>query len=158
LLGTTSALVFHGPTTILTQVADITTFVATVTTSVADVTAKIPLVPTTLANVLAAFLPWFVVTNLARVLPNLATILPNLVRVATQFLVVATDLAFVRPELARFARRDTRMTRNVWVFDVLCVNERGTSNHQGRSDSSHSEIAHRIPQSRYSALAVVAAL
>ena len=52
-----------------------------------------------------------------------------------------------------------RMQRaSVRVVDTLCAHDGRTSNEQGRRDRSHSEIAHRIPQRQYPALAVVACL
>jgi len=115
------------------------------------------LILATLTDVLPALLAWFVVPDLARVLPNLATILTDLMRVATQLAFIMADLTLVRAELTRFVVIHARMHRaSMRVVDTLCADEWRTSNEQGRGDRSHSEIAHRIPQRQYPALAVVA--
>ena len=138
------------------QVADILPTVAAIALPVAKVLPKIPLVLPTVADVLAPLLPSVVVPDRARVLAQLATILSNFMVVAAKLARVAVNLTPVRAKLMRFTRRHSRVTGNVWMFDSLRAHEGRTSNEQGRNSGSHSEIAHRNPQRRYPALAVVA--
>ena len=141
---------------ILTQIPCILTAVAAITAPVAKILAQIALVLTAVADVLATLLASVVMPDLARVLPQRPTILPDLMVVAAKLAGVAMNLTPVRAKLVRFARRHSRVTRNVWMFDSLCAHEGRTSNEQGRSNGRHSEIAHHIPQRRCPALAVVA--
>jgi hypothetical protein len=130
--------------------------VAAITAPVAKILAEVTLVLTAVADVLAALLPSVVVPDLARVLPQLTTILPDLMRVAAKLAGVAMNVPPVRAKVVRFARRHSRVTGNVWMFDSLCAHEGRTSNEQGRSNGSHSEIAHSIPQRQNPALASMA--
>jgi len=141
---------------VLTQIPDILMAVEAVTAPVAKILTQVSLVLTTVADVLAALLASVVVPDLARVLPQLPTILPDVMVVAAKLAGIAMNLTSVRAKLVRFARRHSRVTGNVWVFDRLRAHEGRTSNEQGRSNGSHSAIAHRIPQRRYPALAIVA--
>jgi hypothetical protein len=141
---------------VVPQIPRVLTPVAAVTLPVAQILAQVALVLTTVADVLAPLLSRVVVPDIPRVLPQLTTILSNFMVVAAKLAGVAMDLTPVRAKLARFARRHSRVTRNVWMFDRLCVHEGRTSNEQGRSNGRNSEIAHRIPQRQYRALAVVA--
>ena len=83
-------------------------------------------------------------------------ILADFVVVAAKLAGIAMNLTPVRPKLVRFARRHSRVTGNVWMFDRLCAYEGRTSNEQGRGNSGHSEMAHCIPQRQYPARAAVA--
>ena len=145
-----------GVAAVLAQVAHILSAIAAVAAKITNVAPQVARVSTTLSDILATLLTGFVVPDLASIASQLAAILHDLALVAMELAIVAPDLSPVRAQLVRFVMVDPRMQRaSVRVIGILCVREGRTSNEQGRGDRSHSEIAHRIPQRQYPALAVV---
>ena len=141
---------------VATEIADVLIAVAAITPPVAKIPIEVSLILAAFTDVLTALLTRVVVTDLSRVLPQLAAVLTDFMVVAAKLAGVMTDLAPVGAKLVRFAMRHARVQRSGRAVETLCADEGRTSNEQGCSNGSHSQIAHGISQRQYRALAALA--